>query len=137
VVQIAKSDFLSAIKGRNISAKRIWRNMFGDMFPSPEPVPAKPVLIPSKTEPAPVLKNALTMQQPTGVLSGYHRNALLEALANPSPNLSDIPASNTASNYLFDGLLNPKPKPSNVLSSDISRNALIDLFTKSKDPFKK
>jgi len=122
-------------KGRNISAKMIWHNMFGNMFPSSEPLPAKPVLIPPKTEPAPVLKNALTMQQPAGLIGGYHTNALLEALANPSSKPSDIPVSNSARNNIFDALLNPQPKPTNILSSDISR--IIDLLTKSKDPFKK
>jgi len=100
-------------KGRVAAAKRVWHQMFGSMFPVPLPPPAKPVLVPPKQIPAIPLKNALSTQQPLGLLGGVQRNVLLDALSNPPP------------------------KPSNILLSDINKNALIDLLTKSNDPFKK
>lgn len=101
------------VKGRDAAAKRIWHQMFGPMFPVPKPPPAKPILVPPKQTPAVTFKNALSVQQPQGILGGYQRNALLDALSNPLP------------------------KPNNTLSSDIRKNALLDMLIKSKDPFKK
>ena len=101
------------VKGREAAAKRTWRQMLGSMFPVPQPPLAKPVLVPPKQLPAITLKNALSMQQPAGLLGGYQRNALLDALSNPFPKLANTPVS------------------------DIDMNALLDLPTNSKDPFKR
>jgi|GEM_PF-500736 len=97
-------------KGRHIAARRIWRNLFGSMFPSPEPMPSKPVLIPPIQEPALTLRDAFSLRPspPTGLLGQVHRNALIGALSDSPPKLSDI-----------------------------DRNALMGLLMNPNDPFKK
>ncbi len=101
------------VKGREAAAKRTWRQMFGSMFPVPQPPLAKPVFVPPKQLPAITLKNALSMQQPAGLLGGYQRNALLDALSNSFPKLA------------------------NTSVSDMDMNALLDLLANSKGPFKR
>ena len=102
-------------KGWNIAAKRIWRSMFGSMFPSPEPQPAKPVLIPPKQEPVLTLRDTLSLRQSpsTGLFGEIHRNAMRNALLDSPLKLSDISAS------------------------DVTRNALIGLLKDPDNPFKK
>ena len=88
--------------------------MFGSMFPSPEPQPSKPFLVPPKQPPALTLRDAFSLQQPAmGLQGGNYKNTLLDALSNPPPKLYDIPVS------------------------DINTKALIDLLANSNDPFKK
>ena len=98
------------LKGRHIAARRIWRNMFGSIFPFPEPLPSKPVLVPPKQQPVLTLRDAFSLQKlpSTGLLGQVHRNALNSALSNSPPKLSDI-----------------------------NRNALLGLLTDTKNPFKK
>ncbi len=126
-------------KGRHIAARRIWRSMFGSMFPSPEPQPAKPVLVPPKQMPALTLRDAVSIQPtPTaGLLDGLYRNALLDSLSNSPPKLSDIKASDINRNALIDALANPKPKLSDIPRSDTVTKTLADLLSGSYDPFKK
>ena len=60
------------LKGRHIAAKRIWRNMFGSMFPSPEPQLSKPVLVPPKQSPALTLRDAFFYSKPQqGLWAGF------------------------------------------------------------------
>lgn len=98
-------------KGRYPAAKRIWHQMFGPKFPVPQQSSAQPSLVPSKPQLALTLKDLMPIQPTTGLLGGYRRNALLDALSNPF-------------------LKPPSQMPSNT-------NDLIDLLLKSRDPFKK
>lgn len=98
-------------RGRYPAAKRMWNEMFGSKFPAPQLTTATPTLIPPKPPPAPTLKDFLTTQPTTGLLGGYHRNALMGALSNSVAKPPGSPPSDT--------------------------NALLDLLLKSKDPFKK
>ncbi|MBI9077335.1 MAG: hypothetical protein JEZ02_18145 [Desulfatibacillum sp.] len=125
------------VRGSNIAANRSYNNLFGSMFPSPEPMPAKPVLVPPKTEPALTIRDALLKQQPTGFLGGNPKNALLDALANSNPGVLGIPRSNAAKNCLLEALANPSPKPSETVSSGAIGTALSDLFSSPYNLFKK
>ena len=100
------------LKGRQLSARRIWHSMFGSMFPSPEPQPSKPVLVPPK----PPQLGRLVSQNPLSPLSepsllgmtlrDAYRKEALNALSKP---------------------LSEQPKH--------TKNALLDLLTGSKKPF--
>ena len=128
-------DFYS--RGRIGTAKRIYSNMFGSMFPAPEPLPASPVLVPPKTEPAPTLKDLPPLQQPTGLLSGLQISALANALANPAP---EPPRNSLSDEIVRNALMNmfsEPPKPQSGLLSDFGRNALLDLLSQPDNPFKK
>lgn len=98
-------------KSRYLAAKRVWNQMFGPKFPVPQISTASPSLFSPKPPPTPTLKNFLTAKPSTGLLGGYPRNALLDALSNP--------------------LAKPPGSPSTYT------NSLLDLLSKSKDPFKK
>jgi len=126
------------LKGRNIIAIRIWRTLFGSMFPSPAPQPSsKPILAPPRQSPVPTLRNAMSLQQPAaGLMGGGYRNAMRNALLNPQPKLSDI-ASDINRNAMRNALLNPQLKLSDIAVSDKNTNFLIGLLTNSNDPFKK
>jgi hypothetical protein len=127
-------DFYS--KGRNAPAKRIYRNMFGSMFPAPEPLQAKPVAAPPRLEHPPTLKDFAASKQPMGPLPDLHSSVLANILENPSPRPTGLLSGET-NNALLDAILKPQPKPTNVLTSDAGRNALIDLLANYRDPFKK
>ena len=94
-------------KSKYPAAKRVWNNMFGPNFPVPQAPALTPFYIPPKPPPPPTLKNFLTTQPTTGLLGGYARNALRDALLNPQS----------------------KPQPDN--------NALLAMLLNSKNPFKR
>jgi hypothetical protein len=99
------------LKGRHISARKVWRSMFGSMFPSPEPLPSKPVLVPPKQLPTVTLRDIFSPQQPPqslGLLGNIHRNTLIGALADSPPKLSDMPASGISRRTLIGSLTDPR-----------------------------
>ncbi|MCD4676912.1 MAG: hypothetical protein K8S18_13095 [Desulfobacula sp.] len=89
-------------KNRYPAAKRVWNNMFGPKFPVPQAPTVTPSYIPPKPPPVTTLNDLLTTQPTTGLLGGYPRNTLWDALLNPQPK----PQPNT--NALLSSLLNPK-----------------------------
>jgi len=97
-------------RGRYAASKRIWSNMFGPKFPVPQP--AQQVAAPAQPlpTPAPTLGDLLANQQPTGLLGGIYRNALLDRLSDPFSLSRQTPPKN---------------------------NALLDLLAQYRDPFKK
>ena len=99
-------------RGRYAAAKRIWNGMFGSKFPMPQQTQqaAAPVQPNPLRTPMPTLRDLLSNQQPTGLLSGMHRNALLNALSEPFS-------------------LSQKTLPKN--------KALLNLLSEYRDPFKK
>jgi len=138
-------------KGRQIVAKRIWKSMFGSMFPSPEPEPSKPVLIPPKQQPALTLRDVAALRQPTGLLGGIQpnatRNALLNILSGQSPavTLRDVATSRQPTGLLgdfgrkalIDALANPSPTPPKNILSEIDRDILANFLSNYSDPFRK
>jgi len=93
-------------KNRYPAAKRVWNNMFGPKFPVPQAPAATSPFVQPKPLPTPTLKDFLTTPS-TGLLGGYPRNALRDALLNPQP----------------------KPQPDN--------NALLAMLLDPKNPFKR
>ena len=89
-------------KSKYPAAKRVWNNMFGPKFPVPQAPALTPSYIPPKPPPTPTLNDFLTTQSTTGLLGGYPRNAMRDALLNPQHKLQ--PDNNT----LLAMLLNPK-----------------------------
>ncbi len=90
------------LKGKDIPARRIWKNMFGTMYPSPDPLPIKPILTPPKQTPPPTLRDIFTTQQSPvlGKLEQPSSNYLLGLLSNPKSKLPDDPNNNSNTNFL-------------------------------------
>lgn len=89
-------------KSKYPAAKRVWNNMFGPKFPVPQAPALTSSYISPKPPPPPTLNNFLTTQSTTGLLGGYPRNVMRDALLTPQPKLQ--PYNNT----LLAMLLNPK-----------------------------
>ncbi|MFX0195300.1 MAG: hypothetical protein ACFFCW_04180 [Candidatus Hodarchaeota archaeon] len=124
-------------RGREAAAKRIYRDLFGSMFPAPEPSPAKTVLIPPKTDPAPTLKDLALSQQPLGILPGLHVSELAKVLANPAPTPPRNAITAGIMRNLLSNAFSDPPKPQNELQNEFGRNVLLELLLKTDNPFRK
>lgn len=97
------------------SAKKKWREIYGDRFP----VPQEPKSTPKQVQPNPPL--AQYKQPLTGLMDGAYQGSLLTGRSDPKPK--------PPTNSLLTGLGTPKSKP--------NRNAFLNAILRSKDPLKK
>jgi len=112
-----------SIEGKEIGAKRLWKQMFGDMFPAPITLSTGVKLVPSKPPPL----GSLIPQKPLPLIG---QNALSNFLPPRRPGLLEMALRENPKDNLNSLLNTPLSK-----QPEYTRNALLDLLAGIKKPF--
>lgn len=125
------------VKDRPIPAIRIWRSLFGDMFPAPASAKVPTRTAQNDSPPPPPLKELYPTQAPVGNTSALMMNALRRPPANPDLNTVGGMWSAVPRNTLSDMLANLRPQSTNSLLGDMAIRTIIDQIDTKKNPFGK
>lgn len=122
---LRKADlaYTKYLSGKENQAKRIWRSMFGDMFPAPVPLATGGKIVPPK----PPQLGRLVPPKPLPLIG---QNTLSRLSLPPKPNFLEMALRDAPKTRLNSLLNTPLSKQPNY-----ARNALLDLLSGPKKPF--